>query len=276
MPKNRGLKKSDPTHFQTVSLSHRGYHRKNNEDRLAIQGFIASDDVRRPILLAVLADGVGGHRAGETASRVGVEEVIDAVSSAESLDHPSLILENAVERANRKVLEASEADPEKSGMGSTCVCALVIEDRLFIANLGDSRAYLIRNGKISQLTYDHTWLEEIGGGNSSKYGESNRNHPFAHVLNRYLGSSEPVRVDMRIRTKSGVGTTENHNGSLKLLVGDRILLCSDGLTDLLGDEEILRIAVDGPVRKSAQKLIYCALQKGGHDNISVILIEYPG
>ena len=277
MPKSRLLKDPDQTCFQTAALSHKGYYREKNEDRLFIQSYISDDSERKHILLAVLADGVGGHRAGETAARIGVEEIVNAVSRADSLDQPTVFLKDAVEKANMKVVETSKCDPEMAGMGSTCVCALVIEDQLFIANLGDSRAYLMRNGKINQLTYDHTWLEEVGGGSGLLFGESSRSHPFAHVLKRYLGSGGPVRVDLRMRT--GLGTEaadKDHTGGLKLQKKDRILLCSDGLTDLLMDEEIQKIAGEDPVQKSAQKLVFCALQKGGYDNVSVVLFEFTG
>ena len=247
--------------------------RENNEDYLGTQGYTTKEARPRSVFLAVLADGVGGHLAGEIASRIGVDTIISHFGRSENLEKPEELLEEAIIAANEAIIEDADQNDEHGGMGSTCVCALLIDQQLYIANLGDSRLYLIRDDKIRQLTFDHTWLEEIAGRNLSNVGKITRNHPLAHVLNRYLGSREPIRVDLRIRIDSKQSDEEMRaNQGMKLIAGDCLLLMSDGISDLLNDEEILEITRNTLPAKIPKKLIFSALEKGGHDNSSVIAI----
>lgn len=186
-----------PTRFEFAALSHRGRVRGNNEDRLAVQEFCL-DDPHTPVLMAALCDGVGGHLAGEVAAQIGVDTVMQAVRFWPSLQNPVESLEQAVAAANQAILEAHHQRVELEGMAATCVCALIIGDALYVANLGDSRAYLLRSGKMNQLTRDHTWLQErLGAGMRS--GRPGREHPLAHALSRYLGAPHPPQVDTRVR-----------------------------------------------------------------------------
>ncbi|MDP2965835.1 MAG: protein phosphatase 2C domain-containing protein [Pelolinea sp.] len=189
---------------------------------------------------------------------------------------PPRALREVVVDANLAVLEASAGSPELEGMGATCICALIVEKTLYIAGLGDSRAYLLRGRTIRQLNYDHTLLEETAGIDLPGIKGITRNHPLAHVLSRYLGSAHPAPVDTRVRPEKKIFQKDAPAAEgLDLKNGDRILLCSDGLTDMLTDEEI-RAAVKGKApQKDVQQLVLCALEKGGHDNVSVILIEIP-
>jgi serine/threonine protein phosphatase PrpC len=153
-------------------------------------------------------------------------------------------------------------------MGTTCVCALLIDNRMHIANQGDSRLYLIREREIHQLTYDHTWMEEF----SSAGLPLDRKQPLSHVLNRYLGSSEPIQVDLRIRMEDENETAQNY---LALQAGDIIALTSDGISDMLSDNEI-RSSLSGRRReRAARRLVYCALKNGGHDNATTVTIQIP-
>ncbi|HUV16170.1 MAG TPA: protein phosphatase 2C domain-containing protein [Pelolinea sp.] len=263
----------DSSRFQYALLSHKGFVRSNNEDRLSVREFITNDSKQEPVLLAVLSDGVGGHHAGEVAAQIGVEKTGEAIANCESLNDQVEILHSAVIAANKAVLETATENPELEGMAATCVCALIRNNTLFIANLGDSRAYLLRKGKLLQLTYDHTWLEETTGMNMGGFSSLTREHPLAHVLSRYLGTPHPANVDLRLRIRKSAKEDETRNQGLVLENEDKLLLCSDGLTDLLKEKEIAeRLCGDSPI-KDAQRLVLGALQKGGHDNVSVIVVS---
>ena len=199
MAESKFLKRSSLSHVSLVSLSHQGKVRSNNEDRLAVQSYVTDEQTPRHVLLAVLSDGVGGNRAGEVAAQIGVDSIVDIFGKIKTLDDPAGILKEVIIAANLDSLIASAVKPELEGMGATCICALIIENELYLGNLGDSRAYLLRKRIIRQLSFDHTWLEDASG--ESIYGKKSitRDHPLAHVLSRYLGSSHPASVDTRLR-----------------------------------------------------------------------------
>ena len=180
------------------------------------------------------------------------------------------------------VIEASEAiaahaasNENLNGMGATCATAWVVGDKLHTAYVGDSRIYLIRGGRIQQLTVDHTWVQEaIDKGVLTP--EAARQHPNVHVIRRYLGSPTPPEPDFRLKLFNDEGDqhAENNQG-LHMMPGDTLLLCSDGLTDLLWNDEILEVIRSKPTLKEASKaLIEIANSRGGHDNITVVLISW--
>jgi protein phosphatase len=156
------------------------------------------------------------------------------------------------------------------------VSALIIGRRLYLANIGDSRLYLVRDRQIRQLTFDHTWMEELSQAGLSGNTKISRAHPLSHVLNRYLGSTEPIQVDLRIRgeytqTNAEMGAQQG----MQLESGDMLLLSSDGISDLLTDEEIRDNLLKRNWSQSAKRLVFCALKQGGHDNASAIIIRVP-
>jgi len=161
-------------------------------------------------------------------------------------------------------------------MGATCATAWIVGDKLHTAYVGDSRIYLIRSGRIQQLTVDHTWVQEaIERGVLTP--EMARQHPNVHVIRRYLGSPTPPDADFRLKLFNDEGDqhAENNQG-LQLLPNDILLLCSDGLTDLLWNDEILEVIRSKPNLKEASRaLIDLANSRGGHDNITVVLISVP-
>ena len=276
MSESKFLNRSSLSHVSLVSQSHQGKVRPNNEDRLAVQSFVTDEQIPRHVLLAVLSDGVGGNRAGEIAAQIGVESIVDLFGKIKSLDDPAGILKEVIIAANLMVLSASAIKPELEGMGATCICALIIERKLYLGSLGDSRAYLLRKRMIRQLNFDHTWLEDARGESISDTKSITRDHPLAHVLSRYLGSAHPALVDTRLRPekrllKANLPPVE----SLDLLKDDQILLCSDGLTDMLTDKEIKEAVRGKDLQTDIQRLIQLALEKGGHDNVSVILMKIP-
>jgi protein phosphatase len=164
-------------------------------------------------------------------------------------------------------------------MGATCACAWVIGNRLFTASVGDSRIYLLRGGRILQLTTDHTWVQEaIDSGVLTP--DQARRHPNAHVIRRYLGSRQGVVPDLRLRLQPAAAgqsdfAAETNQGAT-LLPGDLVLLCSDGLTDVVSDDEILRqIRQGGRLEDGLNQLLDLANRRGGPDNITMILLRMP-
>lgn len=274
MQEGEFLHETDLSHVPFASLSHQGKVRQNNEDRLVVRNYVTDKLQPRHVLLAVLSDGVGGNRAGEIAAQIGVDSIVNLFGNITSLDDPASALKEVVITANQTVFEASARKAELQGMGATCICVVIIEKTLYLASLGDSRAYLLRGRMIRQLNYDHTLLEDTVGIGSSGSKSITRDHPLAHVLSRYLGSAHPAEVDTRLRKeKRLLQKTTLTIESLDLIKGDHILLCSDGLSDMLTDGEIKDAVKGRNLQKDTHQLVQYALEKGGHDNVSVILMK---
>ncbi len=241
-----------------------GRKRKGNEDAL----FLNPDQN-----LYVVADGMGGHAAGEVASRVAVDAINEFVTLTggneeitwpfgldDSISYEGNRLKTAVRHANRRVLEATRESAEYEGMATTVAAVLVDGDTANLAHVGDSRIYLWSGGLISQLTSDHSWVnEQIQSGVIS--AEQARNHPLRNVVTRALGGRSDLLVDIQSR---------------RMGHGDVLLLCSDGLTTMIGDEEIARILVEagGDVAQAATALVEEANDRGGEDNITVVLLKF--
>lgn len=267
---------SETHHLNTCSISDPGSQGRINEDSYQISSFTIGEDDETPVLLAVIADGIGGHKAGEVASKIAVATITSSIAESDGSD-PIWILKSALLEANHSITIESEEDDARQGMGSTVVCALIIDQALYIATLGDSRIYLIRDRVVQQLNIDHTWVQEaVDSGVISQ--EEARNHPRRHLIRSYLGSSDPIQPDLRLY----LSPTENQeqakaNQGLPLVPGDQILLCTDGLTDLVSDEEILEILESGgDLDDLLKKLVDLANLRGGHDNITIILVQEPG
>jgi serine/threonine protein phosphatase PrpC len=267
--------RTDRAHLNVIAQTHPGMTGKNNEDRYAITSFQLSEDDLTPVLFAVVADGIGGHRAGEVAAELAVDHICQAV--AESDGHrPKKILERAIHEASEAIADHAAASTEKKGMGATCACVLVIGDKLYTATVGDSRIYLLRGGRIQQLTTDHTWVQEAIEKNLLT-PEQAREHPNVHVIRRYLGSPDPPDVDFRMRLyDSEADALAEGNQGMQIYPGDTFLICSDGLTDLVWNDEIAEtIRSKSSLKAAAQALIDTANQRGGHDNTTVVLINVP-
>jgi protein phosphatase len=267
--------RTDRAHLNVTAQTHAGMTGKNNEDRYAITSFQLSDDDPTPVLFAVVADGIGGHRAGEIAAELAVDHISQVISESDG-QRPKKILERAVHEASEAIADHAAATTEQKGMGATCACVFVIGDKLYTATVGDSRIYLLREGRIQQLTTDHTWVQEAIEKNILTPQQA-REHPNVHVIRRYLGSPDPPEVDFRLRLydSEGDALAEGNQGT-QISPGDTFLICSDGLTDLVWDDEIAEIIRSKTNPKAAaQELIETANQRGGHDNITIILINVP-
>jgi protein phosphatase len=262
-------------HLHVDAQTHPGMTGKNNEDRYAVASFVVDKKDKTPVLFAVLADGIGGHRAGEVAAELAVNHIMQAVAHSDGR-HIQETIEDAVIEASDAIAAHSEANPNLKGMGATCATAWIVGDRLHTAYVGDSRIYLMRGGRIQQLTVDHTWVQEaIDRGMLTP--EQARVHPNVHVIRRYLGSPNPPEPDFRLKLFNDEGNqnAENNQG-MQLLPNDMVLLCSDGLTDLVWNDEILEVVRSRPSLKEATRaLVELANSRGGHDNTTVVLISVP-
>ncbi len=238
--------------LKTFSITDIGRKRKLNQDYV----YSSEQQVGHLSNLFLVADGMGGHNAGDYASRVTVETVVEKVSSSSETD-PTRILDEAIQAANKLVRQRAAFFPWLEGMGTTLVAATCEGKSLFVANVGDSRLYVANSKGIRQVTRDHSWVEEM-----VRRGELNREdarcHPDKNIITRAVGAEETVNVDFF---------------TVQLEEGDEILMCTDGLTNMLEDEEI-RMILDGArdTVEKAQELVKAANEHGGRDNISVILI----
>jgi protein phosphatase len=242
--------------IKTVGLTDQGKVRNNNEDALWVDADLG---------LVIVADGMGGHRAGEVASGIAVTTIRDNFKQLLETDSTGEITDNrfSVETnrlgfclgmANKMIFEAASRYPRNSGMGTACTAGVIRENRLSLAHVGDTRCYLIRRGELDQLTEDHSLVAE-----QIKYGLISKDDAAArinqNILTRSLGTEPEVQVDL-----------EEH----PLLPGDVLLLCSDGLGKELTNAQVLRTAMETPEpEKLARRLIEMANAAGGRDNITV-------
>ena len=242
--------------MKAVGMSDIGKCRTNNEDAYYIS---AGDDPAENLYL--VADGMGGCNAGEVASSSAIEAFLayfwKEMKHAENDDMPDL-LTGAIGAANQAVYEKSNSAREYAEMGTTIVAAAVRENRLYVAHVGDSRAYLCRKKELTLLTMDHSYVMEL-----VKLGSITRDeaatHPKRNVITRAIGIRDEVEADTTIHA---------------VKPGDLLLLCSDGLSGMLKDEEIGKIlSRRSPLEQKASLLIEEANRRGGHDNISLILVE---
>lgn len=238
--------------MKTFSITDIGMCRKMNQDYC----YTSELPVGNLPNLFIVADGMGGHNAGEYASRYTVETIVkEAAASLQT--QPTVILEEAIKKANRGLLQKAAQDASMWGMGTTVVAAVISKNRLYTANIGDSRLYIV-NEEMQQITRDHSFVEEmVRRGQLNK--EAARSHPDKNIITRAVGAMRDIQIDF-FETDIGFG--------------DEILMCSDGLTNMVEDEEIRRI-IKGQrdTVEKAERLILAANQNGGKDNITVIVID---
>lgn len=222
------------------------------------QDYVYTSDSRIGNLpnLCILADGMGGHNAGDYASRYTVQTIVDSIEKDEHTE-PVSIIEQAIQRANQAILEKAKTDIDLEGMGTTVVVAAIVDNEMYVANVGDSRLYVVGE-EIHQVTKDHSFVQEM-----VRRGELNekdaRVHPDRNIITRAIGGGKPLEVDFF---------------EVELKKEERVLMCSDGLTDMIEDEEILKILKEQKdTTKGIECLIETANENGGNDNITVVVIE---
>lgn len=241
---------------RAYGFRHIGRVRETNEDQILVDDTIG---------LYAVADGMGGHAAGEIASEIAVNSIADFTRSAIREANPTdpadarRVLEAAVAEANRRICDSIATHPDRRGMGTTMVAALLLPDRVVIGHVGDSRAYLLRDGRLEQLTEDHSWVnEQVRLGVLSR-AEAHR-HPMRNVVTRALGSRVDVTPELREEP---------------LRAGDALLLCSDGLNVMLTDDSIRETLAPHRADPEAacRALVDAANARGGEDNTSVVVLS---
>jgi protein phosphatase len=265
----------DQAHLFIAARTHPGMTGKNNEDSFAVSAYHVSQYNPTPSLFAIVSDGIGGHRAGEVASELAVNMISHAVAGSDA-GNPPAIFQQSFYEASEAIFAEAQKDESRLGMGATVVCAWIIGPQLYAAGAGDSRIYLMRNSQIRMLTRDHSWVQEALDRGLLK-PEQMTNHPNSHVIRRYLGSAEPPEADLRLRIRQNESDSQaKANQGMTLQKGDVIILCTDGLTDLVSDAEILATVYGNQkIDQAAQALIDLANARGGHDNITVVLLQAP-
>lgn len=253
-----GTQESDEVYLglRVVKLTDVGKVRTHNEDY--VDHHVPEDPLQREKrgVICLVADGMGGHQAGEVASREAVQFVIGQYYGDATHDIGTSLV-RAFRAANRLVHEQAQADATKTGMGTTLVGAVVLGQQVFIANVGDSRAYIVGKGGTNQITEDHSWVEEqVRAGMITP--EQARVHPQRNLVTRALGSKASVEVDL-------------FEGRIQ--DGDTLLLCTDGLTNHVRDPEIEVIVQQNQPEEAARLLVELAKERGGTDNITVLLVS---
>lgn len=239
--------------MKSYSVTDVGQKRRENQDYV----YASEQPIGNLPNLFVVADGMGGHNAGDFASRCAVSVMVESVKRDMSFN-PIKIIRHAIETANEQVCVQADLDPQKSGMGTTLVAVTVVGHYAYVANVGDSRLYLSDSHDIVQITRDHSWIAEmVRRGEISR--EEARNHPDKNIITRAVGTGPSVRIDFF---------------DVELEEETRILMCSDGLSNMVSDDTMQEILCSSDdIEKSAESLVALANENGGRDNISVIIIE---
>lgn len=239
-------------------LTHCGQVRNHNEDA----GGIFENKTSQPI--AIIADGMGGHKAGDVASMLAVENMKKRWEETEAVQSPNDIeqwLQSIIRETNEQIFRKSQENKQLEGMGTTLVAAVISGNSLTIAHIGDSRLYIARGEHVEQLTEDHSFVNELVKRGEITEGDAEV-HPYKNYIIRALGTEACVDTDIKTLTWDA---------------GDRLLLCSDGLSDKLSQTELAQfITADKGMNEIGQELIDLANERGGEDNISLILIAHDG
>ncbi len=238
--------------MKTFSKTDIGMIREVNQDYV----YVSDLPVGNLPNLFIVADGMGGHKAGEFASRFTVEVVKDELAKSTE-DGPEAMIRQAITSANQRLLETAKQDSKLEGMGTTLVVATVIERTLYFANVGDSRLYLLNND-IKQVSKDHSLVQEMVRLGGIKQ-EDAKNHPDKNIITRAIGAKEQVEVDFY---------------EYRLKKGDIVLMCTDGLSNMVEDTEILHIVKGSrDIVEAVEGLINKANENGGKDNIGIVAVD---
>ena len=251
-------RKSVKPGLEVASVSDIGRVRENNEDSYLYWEPADDGEFRRKGRLAVIADGMGGHQGGQEASRLAVETVREVYDRAFQ-DDPKAALIEAFNVAHTRIQEYAGEHPDLRGMGTTCTALAVVGQQFFFAHVGDSRLYLLRNGAILRLTRDHSYVSRLveNGIVNSRDAES---HPQRHILTAALGSGIEAMPDV------------SHE-ALWLQDHDTLILCTDGLWGVVGDEDLAATVRGRPAADSCAAVVKMALERGGPDNITVQILR---
>ncbi len=241
--------------MKAFSITDIGMKRKINQDYV----FSSENAIGSFPNLFIVADGMGGHKAGDYASRICVQTVTESIENSK-LRTPVGVLEEAIGAANKRIYTDAEGNSELEGMGTTLVAAVITEDNvLYVANVGDSRLYVVNDEEIRQITEDHSLVEEMVKNGEIERSEA-RLHPNKNIITRAIGTSKEVVADYF---------------EVQLKQDDEILICSDGLCNMLDDGEMryIMIRYSDDIERTAVELVKKANENGGKDNISIVLVQ---
>lgn len=249
--------------MKSFSMTDIGLKRTMNQDYV----FCEENEVGNLPNLFLVADGMGGHRAGDFASRFCVETIV-SLAERERATEPVTIIDRCITKANKKLYDQTKNNPDLNGAGTTVVAATIYDGTMYVANVGDSRLYVLHPKKahdlngpcvMKQITEDHSLVEMMVKSGEIKPEEA-RNHPNKNVITRAIGAGVSVEIDYF---------------EVDVAEGDLILMCSDGLTNMVEDEEIMRIIRDNGdlISRTTKELIKAANRNGGKDNIGIVLIR---
>ncbi len=257
--KSNGVYKSnEPAQdYHAVAVTDTGISRIHNEDAVR---FVrpAEEKTRRNMgFLAIVADGMGGHASGEVASSIAIETISELYYNSHR--KPLKALRLAGERANDEIWRLASQDKKLRGMGTTCTAAALIYDRIYILHIGDSRAYLYKKGRAIQLSEDHTYVQQLLNSGEITPFEA-RNHPDGNILTKSLGTAKKRSCDLFL---------SEH----RFEEGDKLLLCSDGLYEYFSTQELAGYLAGNDLGQISQKLSASVLDRGAHDNFTILLVE---
>jgi PPM family protein phosphatase len=245
-------------HIKAVVLSDLGNIRTNNEDMGLFFKIADEKVIREKGYMLIVADGMGGHQAGEVASRMAT----DIISHEYFKQNGGAVEKNLAKvltLANKSIFEKASSSDAHKGMGTTCTVLVVIDQAVYYAHVGDSRAYMQKGNRIMQITTDHTYVQELVNNGDITEAEA-AVHPKRNILTNAMGT----KPDMRVDAGKYEQVLENN---------DRLLLCSDGLYDYLNAEELKEILVANDIKTAAGIMVQQAKARGGHDNITVVIAE---
>ena len=236
-----------------------GNLRTNNEDAASFFRVKEENLIRERGYLLLVADGMGGHQAGEVASNMAVEIISREYYKSGKQPETEKLLARAFQTANKKIFELSSSNEKYRGMGTTCTALVILDKKIFFAHAGDSRAYLLKDKSLTKLTEDHTYVQQLVKNGNITQAEA-ETHPQRNILTNAMGTKPEMRVD-----------TGEYPGNFDQQ--DRVMICSDGLYDYLSDKEIAGTLSLETLEQAADYFIAEAKRRGGKDNITVAMAE---
>ena len=243
--------------LEAASLTDVGLQRANNEDSYLYWEPQPEEEFRRKGRLAIVADGMGGYEGGQEASRLAVETVRFVYDR--EFNDPQTSLSTGLQTAHDAILRYALEHPEFNGMGTTCTALAIVDRQLSFAHIGDSRLYLIRGEATTRLTRDHSYVGRLVE-NGIVRSEDAESHPQRHILTAALGSGHELTPDVP-------------EEPIPLMDGDLLILCTDGLWSVIGEQQLSRIAQASAPAEACRKLVEAALQRGAPDNVTVIILR---
>jgi len=244
--------------LEAACLTDVGLQRANNEDSCLYWEPESADEFRRKGRLAIIADGMGGHDGGQEASRMAVETVRH-VYDRQFTGDPQATLVAGLQTAHDTIQRFAAEHPQFTGMGTTCTALVIVDRKLSFAHVGDSRLYLLRGEQFSRLTRDHSYVSRLVETGIVR-SEDAESHPQRHILTAALGSGHVIVPDAPEQF-------------VALQEGDTLILCTDGLWSVVGEQELNRIARSSAPADTCLKLVRAALERGGPDNVTVIVLR---